>query len=162
VTRSSDGQLVFLDSETWDDIGVPALAEYEAEDLLCGYHLALLRPSGGVAGQFLFRALQCKPIAYQFHVEANGVTRFGLSHAAIKSVWLPIAPLTEQTAIVRFLDHADRKISRHVHAKQELIKLLNEQRQVIVHRAVTRGLNHSISLEPSGVPGLGDIPQHWK
>ena len=51
----------------------------------------LLRPFlERVDGGFLFRALQSTAVAYQFHVEANGVTRYGLSHSAIKSVWLPL------------------------------------------------------------------------
>src|SRR6266545_8430769 len=96
--------LITKDSEAWNDIGVPALVEETADDLICGYHLALLRPlRGRLHGEYLFRALQSTDVAYQFHVEANGVTRYGLSHAAIKSVQLPLPPLSEQAAIVRFL-----------------------------------------------------------
>ena len=42
-----------------------------------------------------------------------------------------------------------------------MIALLNEQKQAIIHRAVTRGLDASVPLKPSGIPWLGDIPQHW-
>src|SRR5688500_5284111 len=80
--------LITKDSESWKDIGVPALVEETVTDLISGYHLALLRPfPERVSGEFLFRALQSMPLSYQFHVEANGVTRYGLSHRAIKSVW---------------------------------------------------------------------------
>jgi len=154
--------LITKDSETWNDIGVPALVEETAGDLVCGYHLALLRPfDNTVWGPYLFRELQSSPIAYQFHVEANGVTRYGLSHAAIKSIRLPLPPLSEQAAIVRFLDHADRRIRRYIRAKQKLIKLLEEQKQAIIHRAVTRGLDPNVCLKPSGVEWLGDVPEHW-
>jgi type I restriction enzyme S subunit len=67
----------------------------------------------------------------------------------------------EQNSIVRFLNYADRRIRRYIRAKQKLIKLLEEQKQVIIHRAVTRGLDPNIRLKPSGVEWLGDIPEHW-
>ena len=71
-------------------------------------------------------------------------------------------PPDEQTAIVRFLDHANRKIDGFIRAKRKLIGLLNEQKQAIIHRAVTRGLHPDVPLKPSGIPWLGDIPMHWK
>jgi type I restriction enzyme S subunit len=70
--------------------------------------------------------------------------------------------VSEQSAIVRFLDHVDRKIKKHIRAKQKLIKLLTEQKQAIIQRAVTRGLDPNVRLKPSGVEWLGDVPQHWK
>jgi type I restriction enzyme S subunit len=155
--------LITKDSETWNDIGIPSLVVTAALDLVSGYHLALLRPfADRLTGNYLLRALQSRGVQYQFHVEANGVTRYGLSHAAIKSVWLPAPPLPEQAAIVRFLDHADRRIRRYIRAKQKLIKLLEEQKQAIIHRAVTRGLDPNIRLKPSGVEWLGDVPEHWE
>ncbi len=73
-----------------------------------------------------------------------------------------VPPLSEQAAIVRFLDHVDRRIRRYIRSKQKLIKLLEEQKQVIIHRAVTRGLDPNVRLKPSGVEWLGDVPEHWE
>jgi type I restriction enzyme S subunit len=155
--------LITKDSESWTDIGVPALVEFTAPDLVCGYHLAILRPEERVLdGRFLLRALQSQGVAAQLHASANGVTRYGLSHDAIKSVQLPIPPLLEQALIVRFLDHVDRRIRRHITDKKKLIALLNEQRQVIIHRAVTGGLQDDVPLKPSGVGWLGDVPANWE
>ena len=56
----------------------------------------------------------------------------------------------------------DRRIRRYIHAKQKLIKLLEEQKQAIIHRAVTRGLDPNVKLKPSGVEWLGDVPEHWE
>ncbi len=154
--------LITKDSEEWNDIGVPSLVEYEAPDFVCGYHLAILRPRAKFAvGGYVLRALQCPQIAAQFHVEAHGVTRYGLSHGAIRSVSIPAPPLDEQAAIVRFLDHANGRIERAIRAKKKLIALLNEQKQAIIHRAVTRGLDPAVRLKPSGIPWLGDIPKRW-
>ena len=77
-------------------------------------------------------------------------------------VRVAVPSLPEQAAIVRFLDHADRRIRRYIRAKQKLIKLLEEQKQAIIHRAVTRGLDPNVRLKPSGVEWLGDVPEHWE
>ena len=157
-----DDVLITKDSEAWDDIGVPALVTDSADDLICGYHLALLRPSKEILGAYLARALQTNGVAYQFHVRANGVTRYGLTHEGIQSVRIPLPPLPEQAAIVRYLDHADRRICRYVSAKRKLIALLEEERQALVHQAVTRGLDPSVRLKESGAEWLGDVPEHWE
>ena len=80
----------------------------------------------------------------------------------LKLILVPLPTGTEQAAIVRFLDYADQRVRRYIRAKQKLIKLLEEQKQAIIHRAVTRGFNPSVRLKPSGIPWLGDIPQHWE
>ena len=154
--------LITKDSEGWDDIGVPALVTETADDLLSGYHLAILRPFKEIIGPYLARTLQSKGVAYQFHVRANGVTRYGLTHSGIQSVQIPLPPLSEQTAIVRYLDYVDRRIRRYVSAKRKLIALLEEEKQAIINRAVTRGLDPNVRLKPSGVEWLGDVPEHWE
>jgi len=87
-------------------------------------------------------------------------TDFRYGDFACQSV--PVPPLSEQAAIVRYLDHADRKVRHAIRARQQLIKLLTEQKQSIIQRAVTRGLNPDVRLKPSGVPWLGDVPEHWE
>ena len=160
--------LITKDSETWNDIGVPALVESTDADLVCGYHLALVRPTiESLCGKFLHAALTCPKVAVQLHVCANGVTRFGLSQNSIKSTWLPIPPLPEQTAIARFLDHATDRIDRYIRAKEKLIDLLEEQKQVLVHNAVTGRIDVRTGkpypdYKPSGVEWLGDVPAHWE
>lgn len=73
-----------------------------------------------------------------------------------------VPPPDEQVAIVRFLDWANGRLERVIRAKRKVITLLNEQKQVTIHRAVTRGLDPSVPLKASGVPWLGDIPEHWE
>ena len=68
----------------------------------------------------------------------------------------------EQATIVRFLDHAHARIERVIQTKKKLVALLNEQKQVIIHRAVTRGFDPNVRLKPSGIPWLGEIPGHWR
>ncbi len=130
--------LITKDSEVWNDIGVPALVEYSARDLVCGYHLALLRPLKTVLnGAYLFRSLQSSTIAYQFHISANGVTRYGLSRGGIKSALLPIPPLAEQTAIVAYLDKATADIDVAIDRARREIELLGEYRTRLIADVVT-------------------------
>ena len=80
---------------------------------------------------------------------------------------LPIPPLAEQTAIVRFLDHAERRIRRYILAKERLIELLKEQKQAIIHQAVTGQIDVRTgqpypAYKDSGVEWLGKVPQHWE
>jgi type I restriction enzyme S subunit len=75
---------------------------------------------------------------------------------------MPMPPEDEQAAIVRFLNHANRKIDGFIRAKRKLIGLLTEQKQAIIHRAVTRGLDPNAKFKPSGIPWLGEIPAHWE
>ena len=90
------------------------------------------------------------------------MTRYGLTHTGIRSVQIPLPPLSEQRAIVRYLDHVDRRIRRYIDAKQKLIDLLEEERQAVINLAVTRGLDPNVRLKPSGVEWLGDVPEHWE
>ena len=73
-----------------------------------------------------------------------------------------LPPLDEQRAIVRFLDHADEQTQRYIASKERLIALLEEERQALVHQAVTRGLDPNVRFKPSGVEWLGEIPEHWE
>ena len=80
---------------------------------------------------------------------------------------VPLPPLPEQTAIVRFLDHADRRIRRYIRAKQKLIALLEEQKQAIIHQAVTGQIDVRTgqrypAYKDSGVEWLGDVPERWE
>ena len=74
---------------------------------------------------------------------------------------IALPPLDEQTAIVRYLDDADQRIRAYVSAKERLIALLEEERQAVIHQAVTKGLDPNVKLKPSGVEWLGDVPGHW-
>jgi len=74
---------------------------------------------------------------------------------------VPHPPESEQAAIVRYLAHANRRIDHAIAAKRKLIRLLEEQKQVSINHAVTRGLDPNVSMKDSGVAWLGDIPSHW-
>ena len=87
--------------------------------------------------------------------------------ADIAKLQVPWPPTEEQTAIARFLDHADRRIQRYIRAKERLIELLEEQKQAIIHQAVTGQIDVRTgqpypAYKDSGVEWLGDVPEHWE
>jgi len=114
--------------------------------------------------QFGHTLLRSKPYVALFGRVSDGVRigQWDLSPAGMKRIPVVIPPLPEQTAIVRYLNYMDQRIRRYINAKKKLIALLNEQKQAIIHQAVTRGLDPNVRLKPSGVEWLGDVPEHWK
>lgn len=122
---------------------------------------------GEVHRPYLVQLFKIPMMAAQFRAESKGLgtgesgflrlytDRFG-------TIRIPMPPIQEQRAILRFLDWHGAQVSRLVRAKKRLIALLNEQKQAIIHRAVTRGVDESVRLKPSGVQWLGDIPAHWE
>ena len=80
----------------------------------------------------------------------------------MKSIMIGIPPKKEQTAIANFLDRKTEQIYQAIEIKQKQIELLRERRQILIHKAVTRGLNPDATLKPSGVDWIGDIPEHWE
>jgi len=92
----------------------------------------------------------------------QGSTFTELSRTQLCGFQIPLPPLDEQAAIVRYLDYVDRRVRRYVAAKRKLIALLEEERQAVIHQAVTRGLDPNVPRKPSGVDWLGNIPAHWE
>ncbi len=130
--------LITKDSEVWNDIGVPSLVKHTHEHLICGYHVAILRPwTTALSGRFLFRVLQDTTISYQFHIAANGVTRFGLAQGTIKSVITPRPPIDEQEAIADFLDKQTETIQTEIERGRRQIGLLHEYRTRLIADVVT-------------------------
>lgn len=157
------GDVVFTkDSESPDDIGIPALVAEEIPNLVCGYHLAILRPFDGLLhGAYLFYVLAARQSAYQFYLAANGVTRFGLTHQGTKNVRIAFPCVAEQIKIAAFLDWKTRQIDALIVKKQELLQKLKEKRLAVITQAVTKGLNPDAPMRNSGSAWLGAVPTHW-
>ena len=91
-----------------------------------------------------------------------GTIQRNLYWPQLKRVNVCIPPLTEQTAIAEFLDRKTVLIDQAIDIKQKQIELLKERRQILIHKAVTRGLNANVKMKDSGVEWIGEIPEHWK
>lgn len=117
----------------------------------------------GVEGAFFHSAIRSRAYVPFFAQASDGVRvgQWDLAESRMKEIPFLVPPPCEQSAIIRFLAHTDSKIRRAISVKQKLIQLLEEQKQAIIHRAVTRGLDPSVPLKPSGAQWLGDVPMHW-
>lgn len=85
-----------------------------------------------------------------------------IDYSRLSRAELPLPPREEQAAIVRYLGWACGRLDRAIRAKRKIIALLNEQKQAIIHRAVTRGLDPKVPLERSGMSWLPEVPTHWR
>lgn len=91
--------VITKDSETAEDIGVAAYVEREAADVVCGYHLAIVRSRGLFHPRFLYYAFRSDFVRGQMTARANGVTRYGLTYDAIRALSIPAPELEEQVAV---------------------------------------------------------------
>lgn len=114
-TLRSGDVVITKDSEQHDDIGVPALVRNGVDGVVCGYHLAILRPRrGSILGPYLLHALQTADARHQFSSYANGVTRFALRRDDILRVEVRLPPVPRQRAIASFLSALDDKADLNV------------------------------------------------
>jgi type I restriction enzyme S subunit len=166
VTRfqlHKDDVLITKDSESRDDIAVPAYVARDLPGVLCGYHLALVRPQQEeVIGRFLHYCFLEGSVAHQFTVGANGITRFGLSQDVLNDAHLPVPPLPTQRTIASFLDRETARIDTLIKKKERLLELLEEKRTALITQAVIKGLDPDVPMKDSGVEWLGEIPAHWE
>jgi type I restriction enzyme S subunit len=120
-----------------------------------------LRVTRGVSPDFGFQFLNVWDTSKAIYGYGSGL-RQNLDFSHFKRMPVAVPPVAEQAAIVRFLDWANGRLERAIRAKRKVIALLHEQKQAIIHRTVTRGLDPSVPLKHSGNPWLGDIPKHWE
>ncbi len=161
-TPINRGDVLFPTSgETIEDIGKSAVNLMHTQ-VFCGGDLIVFRPMVPMEPKFAGYSLDCHSAQTQKSLMGRGITIMHVYSAQLKYFRLPLPPLSEQAAIVRYLDHADRRIRRYVSAKRKLIAVLEEEKQAVINQAVTRGLDPNVRLKPSGVEWLGDIPAHWE
>jgi type I restriction enzyme, S subunit len=129
--------VITKDSETANDIAVPAFVKEKLNNVVCGYHLSVLRPKQSIDGEYLFRLLQSKEVNIQFELHANGVTRVGLGVYDLKNAKIPVPPLVEQTAIVSYINKEVDKIDKTIASIEKELSLTEEYRTVIIAEAVT-------------------------
>ncbi|WCF28296.1 restriction endonuclease subunit S [Xylella fastidiosa] len=96
-----------------------------------------------------------------FNAIVNRVSIAHLTREKLVTIPFTVPPLPEQRQIAAYLRAQDAHIARFIKAKRDLIKLLTEQKRRIIDHAVTRGLDASVALKPSGIEWLGDVPVHW-
>jgi type I restriction enzyme S subunit len=153
--------LLTKDSETPDDIGASARVVRDLPGVLCGYHLALIRPRAGrIDPRFLRWALSATVSRQQLEVAAAGITRFGLRYDAVAGMAIPTPALAEQRAIADYLDAETARIDGLVQAYQALGRELQDKRVALTSFGVS-GAPLVGTRRRSGIPWLREVPEHW-
>jgi type I restriction enzyme S subunit len=157
--RYRAGQLVMNRMQAWSGMfGAGKIDELVSPDY------AVFDVLGQYSAQFILERVKSPDLVGQFALESKGIgsgfnrlytDRFG-------QIAISLPPPEEQAAIARFLAWATNRLDRAIGAKRRIIALLQEQKQAIIHRAVTRGLDPSVPLKDSGISWLGEIPEHWE
>ena len=134
-----EGDVVITkDSETPDDIAVPAIVSEHLDNVICGYHLGIIRSKPDVIfSNYLFRSFQSKNIGKQMEIKAKGITRYGLGLSDLKNSLFCMPPLKEQELISDYIDHETHKIDQLVQKIHMNIEKLQEYRTSLISAAVT-------------------------
>ena len=147
--------IITKDSETANDIAVPAYVSEELSGVVCGYHLTLLKPNRQKCdGEFLAHMFQLPSVQHYFYILANGITRFGLTADAINGAPLLSPPLPEQQKIAAILSTVDDVIEK----TRAQIDKLKDLKTGMMQELLTRGIRHT-EFKDSPV---GRIPVGWE
>jgi type I restriction enzyme S subunit len=124
----------------------------------------VLKPRSFVNGRYMHYLLKSHYFIEEFYRNGRGIVAdlWTTRYTEMKSIYLPVPTIEEQDQIVRFLDWKLAKINKLIRAKKKQIALLNEQKQVIINHAVTKGLDPNVPMKDSGIEWIGTIPEHWK
>jgi type I restriction enzyme S subunit len=112
---------------------------------------------------FIHHLVRSAAFHWELRVRSKGVwlSRLQLTDDSFLAAPIPLPPRDEAEKIVQFIIVLDHRVNRFIRNRRRLIEVLNEQKQAIINRAVTRGLDPTVPLKPSGIDWLGEIPVHW-
>ena len=141
--------------------------EHSRADLIASTGFAVFTPRHGTIPKFMSYVFQSDPFTDRVTAESVGIAYPAIAETRLGTLEVCVPPLSEQAAIVRFLDHADRRIRRYIRRRHKLIALLNEYKQAIFHQAVTGQIDIRTgqrypAYKSSGVDWLKDVPEHWE
>lgn len=137
------------------------------EDGLVSPDYAVFQPLQPMEPDFFVELFKTTVYRAKFRQESKGLgtgtsgflrlysDRFG-------AIQVPKPSQDEQRGIVEFVRGYDRRVRRLIRNKRRLIGLLNEQKQAIINRAVTRGLNPDAPMKPTGIDWMPEVPAHWE
>ena len=154
------GDLIFRPTDLQNDTVSlrSSISEYEGIITNAYLNLRFKSKANPKFYHYFFRSIDNNKIIYGL---GSGL-RQNISYLDFRRFQFPFPPKKEQTAIANFLDDKTTKIDQAITIKQKQIELLKERRQILIHKAVTRGLKENVKLKESGVEWIGEIPEHWE
>lgn len=155
--------LITKDSESKDDIGIPAYVPADFDDVVCGYHLFLIRPDKSkISPRFLFSCLKSRLLQTQFENLASGVTRYGITTGDAKNVRLPHPNKEVQNEITSFIDENLSGIDEAIESLNTLENRLEERRETKIRKEATHSGKEDTGTKETEIPWLGRIPEDWE
>ncbi len=133
-----------------------------SKHIFAGYHTVICRPRKTIHSKYFAYLLDSQSFRSQIQKRVKGVKVYSITQNVLKDTFIWIPDDDEQIKIVNFLDTKTTQIDEVIRQKEELIKLLKERRQVLIHKAVTQGLDSTVKMKDSGVEWIGEIPVHWE
>lgn len=121
---------------------------------------AILNPVK-IHSRFLSTVVKSDAFTNQVYVFSKGMSYPAINSTELGRLNLPIPTIEEQTRIATFLDQKTAQIDQAIAQKERLIELLKERRQILIHNAVTRGLDTDVKMKDSGVEWIGEVPEGW-
>ncbi len=154
------GDLVVNKMKAWQ--GSMGISPYKG--IVSPAYITCKITSKNIYSEFLHRLLRCNSYIIEYIRISYGVRvgQWDMHFEDFKRVTVLVPPLEEQTAIANFLDRKTTLIDQAIGIKQKQIELLKERRQILIHKAVTRGLNPNVKMKDSGVEWIGEIPEGWE
>lgn len=154
------GDIIIRTTDLQNDHTSLRIGIVEDRGIITSAYLAL-QLANGVNQKFGYQFLNVWDLTKMIYGYGSGL-RQSLGFTNFKRMPVALPSPSEQRAIILFLDWSNKRLDHAIKAKHKVITLLNEQKQTIIQQAVTRGLDPNVKLKPSGIPWLGDIPEHWE
>ncbi|WP_137910641.1 restriction endonuclease subunit S [Ralstonia sp. 3PA37C10] len=131
------------------------------ENLIVSTGFAVLRPLSSLLPSFAAYMAGSRYVIEDVIARSTGVSYPAINASDLVRIRVAVPPMSEQSAIATYLDRETTKIDTLIAKQEKLIELLQEKRQVVISHAVTKGLDPTVPMKPSGVEWLGDVPEHW-
>lgn len=124
----------------------------------------VLQPRKSIYSPFCNYLLKSNAFIEEYYRNGRGIVAdlWTTRYDEMKSIKLAMPSLSEQTAMVAYLDRITAQIDKAIAQQQRMIDLLNERKQIIIQHAVTKGLDPNAEMVDSGVEWIGTIPKHWE
>jgi len=162
--------VITKDSESPDDIGIPAYVLESIDRLVCGYHLSIIRTFHIQYSLFFYYHLRSTGIRKYFETRANGITRYALGSDDFNQLFLSVPSYFEQRKIANFLDIKTAQFDSIIAKKEHLIAKLEESKKSLISEVVTGKVKivdgqlvprQLEEMKDSGVEWLGMVPGNW-
>lgn len=157
-TKLEKGDILFSKAAT---IGKTAIVGNDT--FMVWSPLAILKPNFiKITTLYLYYIMNCKKAIEEVSMSGSMNTQINVGMRELEKIRIPIPTIKEQEAIAKYLDTATSKIDEAIAQQKKMINLLNERKQIIINNAITKGLDPSVKMKPSGVDWIGDIPEQWE